>query len=107
MTCFVGEIGNIVAPYLALDPLILTDSFSIDGSFGTNLHNLLENRLDSLEPIPGVEIEAEVFVFGPAGDSSNNRTERREGGSIGIDLLISFNGTPVLGTDLKTGAPGS
>jgi hypothetical protein len=46
----------------------------------------------------GYEIRVEEFR-----DASGNVTGRREGGSLGVDVVVYYRGKPVAGFDLKTG----
>jgi len=72
-------------------------------SFGTSLHEDLEDLLNGWEPLPGVTVEAEGVVFDNEDSNSINRADhKRLKSSIGIDLLASYD-EPILGLDLKTG----
>jgi RHS repeat-associated protein len=73
------------------------------GRYGTRAHSEFESLNIQLNEIikragNGYEIRVEEFR-----DASGNVTGRREGGSLGVDVVVYYRGKPVAGFDLKTG----
>ncbi|HEY2783891.1 MAG TPA: hypothetical protein VGJ05_02860 [Fimbriiglobus sp.] len=73
------------------------------GRFGTDAHNNFELLIGEIDGDlrrsgNGYRLKTEPFLT-----PSGLPTERRAGDSLGLDVVLEFNGTPVKAFDLKTG----
>lgn len=70
--------------------------------FGHSVHKDVKNKCLAFRPINGVGILCEPFFIegheGPLPKSARNPK-----GSVGIDVVITYKGKPVVGIELKTG----
>ena len=65
--------------------------------FGQKVHKQLKKKCESFGSFNGVTLSCEPF-FNDKGQTATNSK-----GTVGVDVLIKYKGTPVVALELKTG----
>ncbi len=109
-----GFVGNMIKEYareafldVLLSPIQSQASKTVQGTFA---HTGFEKKIKGMKDLFNkkfkrfnLTIDAEVFFVDKNGRKS--QSPRRAKGSLGLDVVISQGGKPVLAFDLKTGSP--
>ncbi len=96
-----GLVGELIVEWMFQSVIDVGTGAMTKQEFGQRAHKNLKTRIESYRPLPGFVVIAEpFFIEGEVGKPRKGNPT----GSVGVDVFIEYQGRPLLGLELKTGA---